>query len=127
SAWTIPQRATGSCRFRQPTCCARARTLLWWSVDSSRPECRRSEMIALHVLQADHGDCLLLEYGCERQPRYVLIDGGPSARIYDAYMKPALLKIREQGGKLDLVVLSHVDNDHVIGLLNYFTELRLTP
>jgi len=84
-------------------------------------------MIALHVLQADHGDCLLLEYGCERQPRYVLFDGGPSARIYDAYLKPALLKIREQGGKLDLVVLSHVDNDHVIGLLNYFTELRLTP
>ena len=42
----------------------------------------------------------------------------------NALLRPELQNIAGRGGKLDLVVLSHVDNDHVIGLLDLMAELR---
>jgi beta-lactamase superfamily II metal-dependent hydrolase len=84
-------------------------------------------MFRLHVLQARYGDCLLLEFGTANDPHYVLIDGGPP-RTYERHLRGELARIAErQGGppgRLDLVVLSHVDNDHVVGLLDLTSELR---
>lgn len=80
-------------------------------------------MLKLHVIQAEFGDCLLLEYGTSVKPRFTLIDGGP-ATVYDRHLRAVLQAIGGAGAKLDLVVLSHVDNDHIIGLLDYFAELR---
>ena len=81
-------------------------------------------MLRLHVVQAAFGDCLLLEHGPAAAPRFVLIDGGPPD-TFDQHLKPLLLQLQQRGFALDLVVLSHVDNDHVVGLQDYFTELRL--
>ena len=78
-------------------------------------------MLNLHVLQAAYGDCLFLEFG-SHSPRYILIDGGPPD-TYGYSLKPFLSGLAEQGLPLDLVLLSHVDNDHVIGLLDYFAQL----
>jgi hypothetical protein len=80
-------------------------------------------MLKLRVVQAEFGDCLILEYGTVASPRYILIDGGPDD-TYGRHLKGELENIGNQGGKLDMVVLSHVDNDHVIGLLDLFAELR---
>jgi len=80
-------------------------------------------MLKLKALQAEHGDCFVLEYGTTADPKYILIDGGPKY-IYDNHLKDELRKIRDGGGKLRLVILSHVDNDHVIGLLDMIAELR---
>jgi len=80
-------------------------------------------MLKLRVVQAEFGDCLILEYGTATSPRFTLIDGGPG-EIYSRHLKGELKAISDQSGKLDLVVLSHVDNDHVIGLLDLFAELR---
>jgi hypothetical protein len=79
-------------------------------------------MLKLHAVQALHGDCFLLEFGTPRQPRYLLVDGGPD-NVYDAYLRPALAKVVGPGGRLDCVVLSHADDDHVIGLVDFFAEL----
>ncbi|MFQ5340094.1 MAG: caspase family protein [Anaerolineae bacterium] len=79
-------------------------------------------MFKLHVVQAEHGDCLILEYATPASPRYLLIDGGP-ATIYQDHLRGELEKIRDDGGKLDLVMLSHVDDDHVNGLLDLMDEL----
>lgn len=80
-------------------------------------------MFSLHVIQAEFGDCLLLEYGAAA-PRYMLIDGGPPD-VFDSFLKPALRQIvAPHGGRLEHVVLSHVDNDHVVGLIDLFTEIR---
>ena len=76
-----------------------------------------------HVLQARYGDCFILEYGTKSKPKFMLIDGGP-ARVFDDYLKPELEYIASKGGNLDVVALSHVDRDHVTGLLNFFVELR---
>ena len=79
-------------------------------------------MFKLKVVQALHGDCLILEYGLQDDRNYVLIDGGPST-VYDHYLKTELLGIRDQGGKINFAVLSHVDDDHVNGLLDLLHDL----
>ena len=81
-------------------------------------------MITLHVVQAHHGDALLLEHEKNGRKRHVLIDGGPS-RTFDPYLRRALKsKVASNTGRLDLMVLSHVDADHVTGLLDLFVEVR---
>ncbi|MBC7232321.1 MAG: MBL fold metallo-hydrolase [Chloroflexi bacterium] len=80
-------------------------------------------MLKLRIVQAEYGDCFILEFGTPSQPRYILIDGGP-ASIYERYLREELQSIQVGGGKLDLAILSHVDNDHAIGLLDLFAELR---
>jgi hypothetical protein len=80
-------------------------------------------MLRLHVIQARYGDCFILEYGTGAQARYMLIDGGP-ARTYEANLRGKLQNIEADGGQLDFVVLSHVDRDHITGLLDLTSELR---
>jgi beta-lactamase superfamily II metal-dependent hydrolase len=80
-------------------------------------------MLRLHVVQALYGDTLILEYGTPANPRYALIDGGPKT-VYEDHLRDMLLDISGRGGKLDLVVLSHVDEDHIYGLLELMSDLR---
>lgn len=80
-------------------------------------------MLNLRVVQAEQGDCLVVEYGTALCPRYMLIDGGPN-RIYDDHLRSVLGAIAQAGHQLDLLVLSHVDDDHVNGLLDLTGELQ---
>jgi len=80
-------------------------------------------MFRLHVVQAEFGDCLILESGTGANSTFVLIDGGPET-IYDRHLRGELQKIKSAGGSLALAVLSHVDNDHILGLLDFMAELR---
>jgi beta-lactamase superfamily II metal-dependent hydrolase len=80
-------------------------------------------MFKLHVVQAKYGDALLLSFGTAAKPRHILIDGGPSGN-YEAELEPALEAIVGKGKQLDLVVLSHVDNDPVLGLLDLFAAVE---
>jgi beta-lactamase superfamily II metal-dependent hydrolase len=80
-------------------------------------------MFKLHVVQARYGDALLLSFGPAARPRHILIDGGPDGN-YAADLEAALEEIVGKGKQLDLVVLSHVDNDHVIGLLDLLAALE---
>jgi beta-lactamase superfamily II metal-dependent hydrolase len=80
-------------------------------------------MFKLHVVQAQFGDSLILEFGTAKKPRYVLIDGGPPGN-YAADLEPALNEIVGRNGTLDLVLLSHIDNDHIIGVLDLFSGIE---
>jgi ribonuclease BN (tRNA processing enzyme) len=80
-------------------------------------------MLKLHLVQAKQGDCMILEYGTQAEPKYILIDGGP-ATIYKTHLRGELRRIKKAKGKLDAVVLSHVDDDHVRGLLDLMAELQ---
>jgi beta-lactamase superfamily II metal-dependent hydrolase len=80
---------------------------------------------ALEALQAHDGDCLLLHY--ERDgaaPTRILIDGG-SAGIYTSVLKPRLMQLA--GGQLlalRMAMVSHIDADHITGVLDLFKELH---
>jgi beta-lactamase superfamily II metal-dependent hydrolase len=80
-------------------------------------------MLKLQIIQAEYGDCFIIEYGIPSDPSYALIDGGPE-NIYNNHLRSKLQKIKDSGGNLDLVIVSHVDNDHVIGLLDLMAEIR---
>ena len=80
-------------------------------------------MFRLHVVQAEYGDCLLLEYGTSTKPHFTLIDGGPPSN-FENNLRTVLEDLAKQKAPLDLVVLSHVDNDHIVGLVDYFAELQ---
>ena len=83
-------------------------------------------LFSLEALQAHHGDALLLHYGTVATPRLALIDGGPS-NTYRPFLRPRLDALRAgRGGKpltLELVAVSHIDDDHIRGLIELLTEL----
>ena len=72
-------------------------------------------MLRLTAFPAQDGDCLLLSYGEGDQIRHVLIDGGRTGTY--ASLRPALSAIAGAGGRIELLVLSHIDGDHIEGML----------
>jgi hypothetical protein len=86
-------------------------------------------IFSLEVLRAAKGDCLLLHYGTEDDPGLALIDGGHD-NVYQPFLRPRLEEIRTERGladddplTVDLMMLSHIDEDHVAGLLELTAEL----
>jgi beta-lactamase superfamily II metal-dependent hydrolase len=67
----------------------------------------------LTVFQSDKGDCLLLT-GADG--RTLLADGG-MRDSYKRYVSPTLGKIAEAEQAIDLVYVSHIDQDHIAGIL----------
>jgi glyoxylase-like metal-dependent hydrolase (beta-lactamase superfamily II) len=84
--------------------------------------------LSLEALRARHGDCLLVHYGSASTPRLMLVDGGP-ATVWGATLKPRLEQLRaryqdEHGVlRLALAMVSHIDDDHVQGMLDLTSEL----
>jgi beta-lactamase superfamily II metal-dependent hydrolase len=79
-------------------------------------------MFILHIIQARFGDSLLLEFG-NGTSKFILIDGGPSG-VFDAHLRNELERIVGTNGKLETLVVSHVDTDHTNGVLDLLAELK---
>lgn len=77
-------------------------------------------MLKLHVIQAAFGDALLIEYG--QEPKFILIDGGPKD-IFDGSLRPEIDRIIGNG-ELEALIISHIDMDHIKGILDLLTELK---
>lgn len=75
-------------------------------------------MLRLEMLPARHGDALWLEYGETRNPRRVLIDGGPRSRL----TKNRLADRLRQRPDLELLVVTHIDADHISGVLELLED-----
>jgi len=85
-------------------------------------------LFSLEALDAKHGDALLLHYGTLGNPQVMVVDGGPSG-VWKARLRPrlaALRKSRAGEGALPIVaaVVSHIDDDHVNGMLAMFTAIE---
>ena len=85
----------------------------------------------LHMIQADYGDSLLLEYRdiANQPPRFWLTDGGPLGRRYDSKMPRAaqhlfttLNTIPVTGSNnigvpsLERLIMTHPHEDHITGI-----------
>lgn len=86
-------------------------------------------IFSLDVRRARKGDCLMVHYGSENDPGLALIDGGPG-HVYQPHLKPRLKQIRDARGlgsdeslPVDLLMLSHIDDDHINGILDLTNEL----
>jgi beta-lactamase superfamily II metal-dependent hydrolase len=83
-------------------------------------------MIKLEALRAKHGDCLILQWGDEGELYTALIDGGPSG-VYKDFLRPRILELaaaEDNAVILDLLMLSHIDDDHINGLLDLAKEIK---
>ena len=82
-------------------------------------------VFTLEALQANDGDCLILHYqkAAAGKPTRVLIDGG-SAGVYSSILKPRLDELRgDEPLELRMVMTSHIDSDHITGILDLFKAL----
>ena len=86
-------------------------------------------IFSLDVRRARKGDCLLLHFGPRDTPGLALIDGGP-ATVYQAHLRPRLEQLRQarhladnQPLPVDLLMVSHVDDDHIQGILDLTKEM----
>ena len=81
----------------------------------------------LEAMQAEDGDALILHFGDAARPRFFLIDGGPTKTGYEQVIRKRLETIRRRWappGKpltIDMMMVSHIDADHIEGL-RYLTE-----
>lgn len=71
------------------------------------------------MLPAEHGDCLWIEYGDPASPRRVLVDCG----LRSTYRELAeRLRERPEVG-FELLVLTHIDADHILGAIPLLQEV----
>ncbi|MFD9860169.1 ComEC/Rec2 family competence protein [Streptomyces alboflavus] len=78
-------------------------------------------MIRLRMLPAEDGDCLLLEYGDDTFVRRILFDGGRHGTY--GRIKPLLAEL---DGLIDVLVVTHVDQDHILGVLALLEDVDRT-
>ncbi|CNJ39088.1 MULTISPECIES: ComEC/Rec2 family competence protein [Yersiniaceae] len=83
--------------------------------------------ISVQVLQANHGDCILVTHESLNGVWNLLIDGGNAATFqfgqrgrYSGALRCVLDELKEKGQKIDLAILTHIDDDHIGGLLRAF-------
>src|SRR6185436_15979126 len=81
------------------------------------------DIFRIELLPARHGDCLLLEYGDAARPHRVLIDGGPIGAYGTLSQRLAALPADER--ELELLVITHVDGDHIEGCLKLLNHREL--
>jgi beta-lactamase superfamily II metal-dependent hydrolase len=74
----------------------------------------------VEMLRAAHGDCLWIEYGSDTRTRRILIDGGPIGTFEALWAKMQTLDPNRN--TFEAVVLTHVDTDHVDGLIRLFAH-----
>jgi beta-lactamase superfamily II metal-dependent hydrolase len=73
--------------------------------------------ISIIAFPALNGDCFLINAG----ETNILIDGGYVNTYYE-YLKPSLLELASQGKELSLAIVSHIDGDHISGILKFIEE-----
>jgi hypothetical protein len=73
----------------------------------------------LTMFQSAQGDCLLLSDSGNKTR--ILVDGGMPA-AYSAHVAPALSKLRKAKRSIDLVYVSHIDRDHIGGVLRMLDD-----
>jgi beta-lactamase superfamily II metal-dependent hydrolase len=80
-------------------------------------------MFRVELLPAAHGDCLWVSYGAAAEPYNMLIDGGPGW-TYPA-LRERVLRLPTSARCLELLVITHVDADHIAGALELLRDQSL--
>ena len=73
-------------------------------------------MFTIELLPAARGDCIWVEYGTKASPRRILIDGG-LVGTHKNFLRPKIEALPEKKRKFELLVVSHIDLDHISGII----------
>ena len=77
-------------------------------------------MFTIEMLPGGYGDALWIEYGDEQSPNRILIDGGAPGT--GDRLKEKIAALPEGQKKIDLVVITHIDLDHISGILELLED-----
>ena len=82
--------------------------------------------VDIELLKAEYGDCIFVTLSYGEKVFSILIDGGLSTtyqkrrRNEEGPLKIKLQQLKNDGKHIDLLVMSHVDFDHIGGILKWF-------
>jgi beta-lactamase superfamily II metal-dependent hydrolase len=82
---------------------------------------KENAMFKIEMLLAGHGDCLWIEYGDPKSPRRVLIDGGATG-THKRALRAKLLNLPEKKRRFELLMITHIDADHITGVLDLLED-----
>lgn len=92
------------------------------AVVGPRPARSGSTIFDIAMFPARNGDCLWIDYGDPKRPSRVLIDCGAesAARLLTENVK----QLQTAGGMdaFELFILTHIDADHISGVLPFFSN-----
>ncbi|MET0636144.1 MAG: MBL fold metallo-hydrolase [Chitinophagaceae bacterium] len=78
-------------------------------------------------LKAQNGDCTVIRYADDSgTDRIIIVDAGLDAAYFDqakntfGELKTEVDDIKAKGQQIDLLILTHIDNDHICGFLKLF-------
>ncbi|MCF3109555.1 MBL fold metallo-hydrolase [Niabella sp. CC-SYL272] len=92
------------------------------SILTSRSDFNFAGSISIKFLSVFCGDAILIRYESIDNRFYnILIDSG-FVKTYKSILKPELLKIKYAGEKIDIVIGTHYDGDHIGGLLAFVND-----
>ncbi len=77
-------------------------------------------MIKLKFLPARFGDCIWMEYGDGQDISRILIDGGTAGTRHN--IKAMIESLPEDDRHFELMVVTHIDKDHIAGILKLLKE-----
>jgi hypothetical protein len=80
--------------------------------------------VTLDVLPAGHGDALIVTYGRPSRRHRILVDGGPAPKYEDG-LRAHLLTLPESQRRFDLAIVTHIDADHIDGMLKLLQDEAL--
>ena len=73
-------------------------------------------MLNIELIQAAQGDCIWIEYGEDADSFHrILIDGGTSGTY--KHLKKCIKNLSPDERHFDLLVITHIDADHIAGIL----------
>ena len=77
----------------------------------------------VNFLEANNGDCILVSYEYDGYKKNIMIDSGVS-KTYEykigrlkkeGSLKKVILDLQEKDQNIDLLIITHVDDDHIGG------------
>lgn len=77
--------------------------------------------IKIKVLPALEGDCIFINFGQKGQRKNIMIDGG-KGRACEREMQQEILDIENRKEVVDLLIVTHIDDDHIRGILSLFSN-----
>lgn len=76
----------------------------------------------IKMLKAEYGDCFIVSTINERNERVnILVDGGLRT-TYRAVLKSEIEKILKKEENIDYIIVTHIDEDHILGILTLFED-----
>lgn len=75
----------------------------------------------IKVFPAYDGDCMIVNFEDEYKKTNILIDGGRGKLCYQM-LKSHLKVIEENKENIDLLVITHIDRDHIDGIISLFKD-----